>query len=60
MEGSLRVISRDEVAKHNRENDCWIIIHGKVYDVTDFLSEHPGGPDVVTVLAGEFSIKITI
>ena len=31
-----------EVSQHNMQNDCWIIIHGKVYDVTEFLSNHPG------------------
>lgn len=32
-----------EVGKHNSSNDCWLAIHGKVYDVTEFISSHPGG-----------------
>eukprot|EP00276_Gloeochaete_wittrockiana_P019051 CAMPEP_0184356640 /NCGR_PEP_ID=MMETSP1089-20130417/103960_1 /TAXON_ID=38269 ORGANISM="Gloeochaete wittrockiana, Strain SAG46.84" /NCGR_SAMPLE_ID=MMETSP1089 /ASSEMBLY_ACC=CAM_ASM_000445 /LENGTH=41 /DNA_ID= /DNA_START= /DNA_END= /DNA_ORIENTATION= len=32
-----------EISKHTSDNDCWILIHGKVYDVTDFLDDHPGG-----------------
>ena len=33
----------DEVLKHDQEKDCWVVIHGVVYDVTDFLLFHPGG-----------------
>jgi hypothetical protein len=32
-----------ELSKHNSFDDCWVVIHGKVYDVTPFLNEHPGG-----------------
>jgi len=36
------VYSLDDCKKHTSEKDCWLVIHGKVYDVTDFLDEHPG------------------
>ena len=38
---------------HNREEDCWLVISGKVYDVTEFLDEHPGGFDIVLAACGE-------
>ncbi|KAK7753411.1 hypothetical protein SLS62_004702 [Diatrype stigma] len=33
-----------ELQKHNTKGDCWVAVHSKVWDVTDFLDEHPGGP----------------
>lgn len=38
-----RIISVQEVQQHNKESDCWVIIHGRVFDLTKFLSDHPGG-----------------
>src|SRR3989338_8942192 len=33
----------EEIAKHNVITSCWVVIHGGVYDVTKYLTEHPGG-----------------
>jgi cytochrome b5 len=53
----LKEISSDEVAKHNKVNDCWMIIKDdglrQVYDVTKFLDDHPGGPEIMLDLAGQ-------
>ncbi|KAF4715809.1 hypothetical protein FOZ63_030576, partial [Perkinsus olseni] len=49
----LPVIAAVEVAKHNKKTDCWVVLHGGVYNVTDFLSEHPGGPGVILSSGGK-------
>ena len=33
------------LAGHNTAGDCWLVIHGKVYDVSQFMTDHPGGPE---------------
>ncbi|KAH9926903.1 cytochrome b5-like heme/steroid binding domain-containing protein [Fomitopsis serialis] len=44
--------SPKEVAEHNTKSSCWVIIDKKVYDVTDFVPEHPGGPRMIMNFAG--------
>jgi alkylation response protein AidB-like acyl-CoA dehydrogenase/cytochrome b involved in lipid metabolism len=48
-----RQLTREEVSQHNKPDDCWIIIGEKVYDVTRFLAEHPGGKKVLLNVAGK-------
>ncbi|PFH31116.1 cytochrome b5 family heme/steroid binding domain-containing protein [Besnoitia besnoiti] len=48
-----RVVSAEEVRKHNSEKDFWCIIHGVVYDLTPVLDKHPGGVEVLMDYAGE-------
>ncbi|KAF7307037.1 hypothetical protein MIND_00496800 [Mycena indigotica] len=43
----------DQVAAHNKPTDCWVIIANRVYDVTDFLKEHPGGASIILKYAGK-------
>ncbi|KAM7276707.1 hypothetical protein ACFE04_018573 [Oxalis oulophora] len=47
MGDSSKVHSFEEVKKHNDRKDCWLLIDGKVYDVTEFLDDHPGGDEVL-------------
>lgn len=49
----LEMISMTEVAKHNTLEDFWTVIHGKVYDLSDFILEHPGGSAIVKPYAGK-------
>lgn len=41
-----------ELRKHLAPNDLWMTIHGKVYDVTNFATEHPGGVEVLLDCGG--------
>ncbi|TFK57135.1 hypothetical protein OE88DRAFT_1730547 [Heliocybe sulcata] len=41
-----------QVAEHNSQKSCWVIINNKVYDVTEFLPEHPGGSKIILKYAG--------
>ncbi len=50
---SLKKYTRAEVATHNKENDAWVIIDNKVYDVTKFAALHPGGRSALTRVAGQ-------
>jgi L-lactate dehydrogenase (cytochrome) len=43
-------ISAVEVAKHSSLDDCWIVVNGKVYDLTKFAPNHPGGAESESVL----------
>lgn len=43
----------EEVENHNKEGDCWIVIDGKVYDVSKFADLHPGGKYVLLQNSGK-------
>ncbi|KAK2989621.1 hypothetical protein RJ640_027395 [Escallonia rubra] len=49
-----KVYTKAEVSLHNKRTDCWIIIKEKVYDVTSYIEEHPGG-DAILAHAGDDS-----
>ncbi|KAI4980826.1 cytochrome b5-like [Hordeum vulgare subsp. vulgare] len=53
MEGGGKVYSFQEVRKHSERQDCWLIISGKVYDVTPYMEEHPGGDEVLLACTGK-------
>jgi hypothetical protein len=45
--------SLDDVATHNNKSDCWVVLHDRVLDVTDFLKDHPGGELAIITFAGK-------
>lgn len=50
-----KFFSLSEVAAHNTEKDCWVIVHDLVYDVSEYLLKHPGGYDLLWKHAGAHS-----
>jgi succinate dehydrogenase/fumarate reductase flavoprotein subunit len=52
-DAETRQVSVGDLAQHNTPEDCWVAIHGVVYDLTEFAEEHPAGPDSIHNLAGK-------
>ena len=48
-----RLVTKEEVAQHKTKDDCWIIISGKVYDITDWAPHHPGGAGIARMYGGK-------
>ncbi|KAJ7209635.1 fumarate reductase [Mycena pura] len=42
----------EEVAKHAKKDDIWVVVNGEVLNVTEFLPEHPGGEKAILLYAG--------
>lgn len=42
-----------EIAQHSTPHDCWLIVRGKVYDVTGWAAQHPGGNMIFVKAGGE-------
>lgn len=49
----LSTFSRAEVESHNSGKSCYVTIGRKVYDVTDFVDDHPGGGSLILDYAGK-------
>ncbi|MGH0116308.1 UNVERIFIED_CONTAM: hypothetical protein FKN15_003488 [Acipenser sinensis] len=49
---SVRCILESEVSQHGSKESCWVLVSGRVYDVTGFLRRHPGGEALILHQAG--------
>ncbi|THB75263.1 MAG: hypothetical protein D6B25_12270 [Desulfobulbaceae bacterium] len=49
----MRIISMEEVVQHQSPDDCWVVINGRVYDLSSFQKQHPGGSKIITDNAGK-------
>ncbi|KAL0456772.1 UNVERIFIED_CONTAM: cytochrome [Sesamum latifolium] len=53
MGAESKVFTHSQVSAHNTSEDCWVIINAKVYNVTNYLNDHPGGDEVLLAAAGK-------
>ena len=47
-----KIFALSDVAKHTSRTSLWISYKGRVYDITHFIDDHPGGDDIVLKYAG--------
>ena len=51
-ERTPRTVTREELGNHANGDTVWIALHGRVYDITGFLYDHPGGAHILREYAG--------
>ena len=56
--GKIIEVTPEELAKHDKENDCWVALKGNVYNVTTYLHYHPGGVDELMRGAGRDATEL--
>lgn len=54
------ILTPEEVSKHNKPDDLWIVLSGQVYNLTEFLPNHPGGQKILLKNAGKDATKIFV
>lgn len=50
--GKSLVLDMAEISKHNTQSSCWMLINGKIYDVTTYFGLHPGGNSPMAATCG--------
>lgn len=45
-------LNMQEITKHNKQSDCWMLINGKVYNITSYFGSHPGGNSAMAATCG--------
>ncbi|EJD00950.1 cytochrome b5 [Fomitiporia mediterranea MF3/22] len=48
-----KIITLDELKEHTKKDNLYVLLHGKVYSVSKFIDEHPGGDEVILAEAGK-------
>lgn len=48
-----KTYSSTQVAAHNSASSCWGVVSGTVYDLTSYVSSHPGGASAIKALCGK-------
>ncbi|KJA29697.1 hypothetical protein HYPSUDRAFT_229492 [Hypholoma sublateritium FD-334 SS-4] len=50
---ATKTVTLEELRANKTRNKFYILIHGKVYDCTKFMDEHPGGDEVILAEGGQ-------
>jgi cytochrome b involved in lipid metabolism len=53
MISGLTKLTLEEVKKHDSGTSCWSIVYGNVFDLTKWITKHPGGPAVIRAICGK-------
>ena len=56
-EDNKKEYTLEEISKHKKKSDAWLVISGKVYDITKWIDNHPGG-DIIMKGAGKDATKM--
>lgn len=48
----IRIYTSEDVSSHSSSSSCWISRRGRIYNVTGFLPDHPGGDDLILKYGG--------
>ncbi|EGR30433.1 hypothetical protein IMG5_132170 [Ichthyophthirius multifiliis] len=51
-----KIYTWPEIIQHDKRDDCWIVIQGKVYDLSNYISQHPGGDIILDGAGGECTL----
>jgi len=49
----LTKLTLEEVKKHDSGTTCWSIVYGNVFDLTKWITKHPGGAAVIRAICGK-------
>lgn len=49
----MKEIDPKDLMDHTNAESCWIVIDDHVFDLTSFLSKHPGGSIILLKYAGK-------
>jgi cytochrome b involved in lipid metabolism len=52
-----KIINLEELKEHRNSQSLWLAIHDQVYDVTQFIEEHPGGEEVLLEQGGGYATE---
>jgi ferredoxin-NADP reductase len=52
-QAEVSTFATEEIRKHNGATDCWVVLNNDVLNITEFLSRHPAGPQMILNYAGK-------